>query len=73
MMEHMFLDVNTLDLNIIKIWLLHSVKVIQDDGTHVFGCKSGSTSGPPTDLIIRMILKKGLAVNWRRRLLLPQH
>jgi hypothetical protein len=39
MMELMFLDLNALDLNVIIIWLLHSVKDIQDDGKQVFGFK----------------------------------
>jgi hypothetical protein len=37
--EHKFLDVNALAVNIIIILLLDSSKVIQDEGTQVFGCK----------------------------------
>ncbi len=33
------MDVNALDVNVIIIWLLDSVRVIQDEGTQVFGCK----------------------------------
>jgi hypothetical protein len=35
------LAVNALDVKVIIIWLLDSVKV-QDEGTHVFGCKRTS-------------------------------
>jgi hypothetical protein len=37
--EHKFSDVNALAVNVIIILLLDSSKVIQDEGTQVFGCK----------------------------------
>ncbi len=40
--EHKFSDVIALAVNVIIIWLLDSAKVIQDEGTHVFGCKPTS-------------------------------